>query len=200
MLIWVNGPFGVGKTTAAHELARRLPGAVVCDPEVVGFGLQRAVPRGVPNQDFQDFPAWRRGVIEVLDHVLTHHDAPVVAPMTLVVDAYFEEVLGGLRALGHEVVHIALLADRATVTRRLRLRGIPGIVGEPWALAQLDRCLAALNRPEYATQIDTESRSLRAVVDEVAAVAGVRLEPDTDGPVRGWARRRTVSLRHLRMP
>jgi deoxyadenosine/deoxycytidine kinase len=33
MLIWLNGPFGVGKTQTAHELSRRLPTSVVCDPE-----------------------------------------------------------------------------------------------------------------------------------------------------------------------
>ncbi|GGN97436.1 hypothetical protein [Microbispora bryophytorum] len=66
MLLWINGPFGGGKTQAAHEIQRRLPGSVICDPEHVGFGLHRMMPpllRG----DFQDLPAWRQGVYEVLD-------------------------------------------------------------------------------------------------------------------------------------
>jgi 2-phosphoglycerate kinase len=32
MLLWINGPCGVGKTATAFELNRRLPGSVVCDP------------------------------------------------------------------------------------------------------------------------------------------------------------------------
>jgi 2-phosphoglycerate kinase len=32
MLLWINGPSGVGKTATAFELNRRLPGSVVCDP------------------------------------------------------------------------------------------------------------------------------------------------------------------------
>jgi adenylylsulfate kinase-like enzyme len=32
MLLWINGPFGGGKTATAYELNRRLPGSVVCDP------------------------------------------------------------------------------------------------------------------------------------------------------------------------
>jgi hypothetical protein len=44
MLLWINGPFGGGKTQTAYEIQRRLPGSVVCDPEHVGFGLQRMMP------------------------------------------------------------------------------------------------------------------------------------------------------------
>ncbi|GAA5154031.1 hypothetical protein GCM10023321_25230 [Pseudonocardia eucalypti] len=41
MLMWINGPFGGGKTQTACELHRRLPGSLVCDPEEVGYGLRR---------------------------------------------------------------------------------------------------------------------------------------------------------------
>ena len=41
MLVWINGPFGGGKTATAYELHRRLPGSAVCDPEHVGFGMRR---------------------------------------------------------------------------------------------------------------------------------------------------------------
>jgi hypothetical protein len=44
MLLWINGPFGGGKTQTAFELHRRLPGSVVCDPELAGFGLHRMMP------------------------------------------------------------------------------------------------------------------------------------------------------------
>ena len=70
MLVWINGPFGVGKTQTAHELQRRLPGSVICDPEQIGFGLHRAMPATLRG-DFQDLAAWRDGVFEVLDRVLT---------------------------------------------------------------------------------------------------------------------------------
>lgn len=39
-LVWINGPFGVGKTATAFELHRRLPGSAVCDPGHVGFGMR----------------------------------------------------------------------------------------------------------------------------------------------------------------
>lgn len=52
MLLWINGPFGGGKTQTAFELQRRLRGAMVSDPEHAGFGLHRMVPRELRN-DFQ---------------------------------------------------------------------------------------------------------------------------------------------------
>ena len=53
MLLWINGPFGGGKTQTAHEIRRRLPGSVVCDPEHPGFGLRRMLPPDLRG-DFQD--------------------------------------------------------------------------------------------------------------------------------------------------
>lgn len=88
MLLWINGPFGGGKTQTAYELNRRLSGSVVCDPEHVGFGLHRMMPPAL-RSDFQNLPAWRQGVYEVLDLALTQQDGVVIAPMTLVEPAYY---------------------------------------------------------------------------------------------------------------
>lgn len=57
MLLWINGPCGVGKTATAFELNRRLPGSVVCDPAHVGFGMRRMLPPSLRRNFFQDIPA-----------------------------------------------------------------------------------------------------------------------------------------------
>lgn len=82
MLLWINGPFGGGKTQTAHEIQRRLPGSVVCDPEHAGFGLRRMLPPELRG-DFQDLRSWRQGVVEVLDLALSKQDGVVIAPMTV---------------------------------------------------------------------------------------------------------------------
>jgi hypothetical protein len=56
MIIWINGGFGAGKTTLAAELHRRLPEAIVYNPEDVGLMLWKWMP---PNGDFQHLPSWR---------------------------------------------------------------------------------------------------------------------------------------------
>jgi len=198
VLIWINGPFGGGKTVTAFELARRCEGAVVCDPEEVGFGLRRAMPREVWGGDFQDLRSWRAGVLEVLDRTLRGMEGPVIVPMTLVEPAYVDEVIGGLRGLGHDVRHVALLSTAEEVRRRLWWRGVPGVKRDRWALAQVDRCLEALSRPGFAEQVDTSHRTVAEVADAVADLVGLPIAPSDDGPVRGWLRRTGTSLRHVR--
>lgn len=208
MLIWINGPFGGGKTQTAYELARRLTGGVVCDPEHVGFGLHRMTPPHLRG-DFQDLPAWRQGVYEVLDLALREHDGPVIAPMTLVEPAYFREIIGRLRDRGHEVRHFALLAGRATVLRRLRERGfghaLQFVAGrdaplrrQSFAVRRLDACLARLREPEFAEQVWTDHLTIPRVADRIAASAGLTLAPNTDGALRGRLRRTLTGARHIR--
>ena len=120
MLLWINGPFGGGKSETARELRSRLPGSVICDPEELGFGLQRMLPAGL-RRDFQDFPAWRQGVYEALDLVLGSVDGPVIAPMTLIEPGYFAEIIGRLTDSGHDVRHFALLAEAIAASAGLQL-------------------------------------------------------------------------------
>lgn len=206
MLVWINGPFGGGKTQTAHELHRRLPGSVVCDPELAGFGLHRMMPREL-RHDFQDFAAWRQGVFEVLDEVLRHHEVgPVLAPMTLVNPRYFDEVVGRLREQGHEVRHFALLAERETVLGRLRersvvhtLRGRHPLRHESFAVGRLDACLEQLAEPRFAEHLWTDRLSVPDVADRIARAAGMTLLPNTDGPVRQRVRRAWTSVKHIRL-
>ena len=198
MLVWINGPFGGGKTATAFELQRRVPGGVVCDPEHVGFGLRRMLPPSL-RTDFQGFRAWRSGVREVLDLAARNHPGPVIVPMTLIDPGYFAEIIGRLRDDGHDVRHFALLADHATVLRRLNRRGFGfGLKHERWAVNRLDDCLTRLRQPEFAEHIHTDQRTVPQVADTIARLAALPIRPDTDGPLRGSLRRYATTLRNVR--
>ena len=199
MLVWINGPFGGGKTASAVELQRRLAGSVICDPEHLGFGLHRMLPRRLPS-DFQDLQAWRSGVHEVLDLVARNHEGPVIVPMTLIDHRYFAQIVGRLRHDGHDVRHFALLARRSTVLRRLNRRGFGfGLKRERWAVDRLDDCLARLHEPEFAHHIDTDQLTVPQVADTIARIAGLPVVPDTDGRLRGSLRRYATTVRHIRL-
>ncbi|WP_406354406.1 AAA family ATPase [Streptomyces sp. NBC_00658] len=208
MLLWINGPFGGGKTQTAHEIQRRLPGSVVCDPEHAGFGLRRMLPPELRG-DFQDLRSWRQGVVEVLDLALSKQDGVVIAPMTVTNPLYFEETVGRLRELGHDVRHFALLAERETVLKRLRERGFGHLLQyvarkdaplrrESWAVQQLDHCLERLREPEFAEHLWTDHTTVAKTADRIAVLAGLTLTPNRDGVVRGRLRRAWTSARHIR--
>ncbi|MEV8434621.1 AAA family ATPase [Streptomyces chartreusis] len=208
MLLWINGPFGGGKTQTAHEIRRRLPGSVICDPEHAGFGLRRTLPPELRG-DFQDLTAWRQGVVEVLDLALAKHDGVVIAPMTVTNSDYFAETVGRLGELGHDVRHFSLLAQRETVLKRLRERGFghllqrvagknAGLRRESWAVRQLDHCLERLREPEFAEHLWTDHSTVPKTADRIAVLAGLRLRPNNEGALRTRLRQAGVGIRHIR--
>ena len=208
MLLWINGPFGGGKTQTAHEIRRRLPGSVICDPEHVGFGLRRMLPperRG----DFQDLVSWRQGVVEVLDLALTQHEGVVIAPMTVTEPVYFDETVGQLRERGHDVRHFTLLAERETVLKRLRERGFGHLLqhavgkdaplrGESRAVRRLDHCLERLPGPEFAEHLWTDHTTVPRTADRIAVLAGLTLTPNREGALRTRLRQMRVGAKHIR--
>lgn len=197
MIVWVNGAFGVGKSHTAAELVRRVPGAVLSDPEPVGFSLHRMQPKPL-RTDFQDIAGWRVAIREVIAGVDGDGRWPVVVvPMTIIDETYFDQTVGWLRQHGHDVRHVALLASRDTIRRRLRSR-LSNIVTDAWALAQIDRCVAALDAPLFATQVPTDGLGLDEVVEEVARVTGMRLDRPRLPRWRQGPRRVRVALRLIR--
>jgi hypothetical protein len=198
MLLWINGPSGVGKTATAFELNRRLPGSVVCDPEHVGYGMRRMLPPSLRRR-WQDIPAWRHAVRELLRMTLAEHSGPVITPATLVNSGHFREIIGGLRNDGVELHHFALLAEPATVVRRLHARSLgrePRT--QPWEVEVLDEWLAQLRRPEFAQHVHTDGKTVAQVADIISESAGLTITPSTDGPVRAWLHRYATTARHIR--
>ncbi|HFI0446577.1 TPA: adenylyl-sulfate kinase [Streptococcus suis] len=69
MIIWLNGPFGVGKTTLANILHKRIENSYLYDPELLGDFLQHQLPQTVCPEDFQDYSVWRQSTyLERLDN------------------------------------------------------------------------------------------------------------------------------------
>ena len=168
VVVWINGAFGVGKTSVAKALVREWDGAVLFDPEPVGALLRRTIPRDRHTNDYQDFPLWRRLTVETISGLATGYRRPVVVPMTLTDDSYFREIIGGLRDSGVEVFHFALTARPATLKRRLLarlLRAQPIL----WAWSRVERCCEALECPEFREHIDADNLSVREIAARIRA-------------------------------
>jgi broad-specificity NMP kinase len=178
MIIWLNGGFGAGKTTLAEELRRRVPGAVVYDPEDVGLMLWGWLG---PNDDFQDLPSWRELVVATAVSLCRHHADTLIVPMSLIRDAYRVEILEGLADAGEEVLHVFLEANVDALRERLDARGgspdNPGAnqSAREWAFSRVDAAIAAAARQPGETLVLRSDRlSPGELADEVLAVAGVR--------------------------
>jgi hypothetical protein len=108
-----------GQTTLAQELHRRLPEAVVYNPEDVGLMLWKWMP---PNGDFQHLPSWRELVVATALSLRRHHADTLIVRMSLIRDAYRAEILGGLADAGEQVLHVFLETDAGVLRERLNAR------------------------------------------------------------------------------
>ncbi|MEU8585974.1 NUDIX domain-containing protein [Streptomyces sp. NPDC048664] len=168
-VVWINGAFGAGKSTAARELIELIPNSTLFDPEVIGAALPRLLPPGRLDEagDLQELPIWRRLVIDTAAAMLAELGGVLVVPMTLLRQEHRDEIFGGLAARRITVRHL-LLAPAETILREraaavespsdppggeARVRPRPGDRVEPYRAA-LDSWLTA-----DAHLIDTSSLS-----------------------------------------
>ena len=176
VIIWINGGFGAGKTTLAEELRRRLPDAVLYDPEEVGLMLWKWLPRG---GDFQHLPSWRELVIAAAVSLRRHHADTLIVPMSLIRDAYRDEILGGLASAGEQVLHVFLEVDAGVLQDRLNARVTrPGRTWDQAArefgMTGLDEMVAAAARqPDGTLMLRSDRLTPAELADEVLARAGL---------------------------
>jgi gluconate kinase len=175
VIIWLNGGFGAGKSTLAAELGRRLPEAVVFDPEDVGITLWKWLPR---NDDFQDLPSWRELVVATALSLRKHHADTLIVPMALLRNEYRDEILGGLADAGEPVLHVFLEADADSLRERLSTRAPlhpdPSVrqAAISWALGRVDAAVAAAaSQPAGTIMLRSDQLTSTELADKVLAAA-----------------------------
>jgi hypothetical protein len=167
MVIFVNGAFGVGKTTVARLLVERLPRSALFDPEPLGVVLQRLIRPFKHVDDFQDLRAWRAWSIRLI-RFLRGLRRIIVVPMAFSNEGYLREFVTQTRRIDVETFHFCLVAPLAVVQQRLQYRA--GRRGPtPWQLRRAVECCSEHQRPEYAVQVTTENRSPPEIAGEILA-------------------------------
>ncbi|MET9514275.1 NUDIX domain-containing protein [Streptomyces sp. NPDC002994] len=166
MIVWINGAFSAGKTSAARELIDLIPNSTFYDPELIGGELRNLLPqkRLAEVTDYQDLPIWRRLVVDTAAALLAEVGGMLVVPMTLLRQEYRDEIFGGLAARRIPVCHVLLSADETILRGRIAAR--EELVDDPegservrqWAYEHIEPYRAALSWLSHdAHVIDTSA-------------------------------------------
>jgi AAA domain len=136
VIVWVNGAFGVGKTTVAAALVAALGSrARNWDPERVGAMLQSELA-DLPVEDFQDWSAWRQVVVATAAAIHEQTGQLLVVPQTVLEPGYLHELFGGLEVRGIRTFHVLL--DASPETLHQRALDDPDQSARAWRLDHID--------------------------------------------------------------
>ena len=181
MIIMLNGPFGVGKSTVAQLLHDRLPRSMIYDPEVVGAAL-RVLTEGIrtPDEetdDFQDLALWPSLTVLVAEQLYRRYQRDLIVPMTIAHPVYLATITAGLGAIAPPLHHFCLVASPETVHMRLLDRG--GSIEWPWRKSQ--DCIPRFSDSRFAAHIDTQDRSPKAIAQVILEQIARFAEPKEHG-------------------
>lgn len=118
MIVWLNGTFGVGKTTTSRRIVELAEQYRSFDPEWVGYMLANNLADHQVS-DFQQYPSWRRLVPVVAGEIAQVTGQDLVAAQSVLVEEYWGEIVAGLEAHKQPVFHVLLDADVETLRARI---------------------------------------------------------------------------------
>ncbi len=165
MIVWLNGPFGVGKTAVARALLTMKPEWALLDPEVRGEELARRWP---DVGDFQDLPEWRKAVVEdAVERTGTGH---LVIPMTIWRLEYYREIMDGLKG-ATEVRPFRLSASEGTLRERIeRDRVEPGAL--TWRMDRVATGIQAFEDTAFGDHVGTDGRTPEKIAHLILVTLG----------------------------
>jgi deoxyadenosine/deoxycytidine kinase len=171
MILIINGSFGVGKSTVARLLRRRIAGSRLYNPEWAGSVLMRLPPvirlAGSGTDDFQDIELWRKSVVRGTKLFRSLARATVIVPMAFSRREYFDEILEGLREIDACVKIFCLQAGMETILKRLRQRGENIESDDNWVVRKARECIEAHRDAHFGEAVKTDDLSATEVADEI---------------------------------
>ncbi len=161
MIYWINGPYGVGKSTLAKYLHSQNPNSFIFDAEVVGNAVRDNLPQELfKGYIFEEYDMWFKTIIEMLLEITSKYDGDIYVPMTLVYPESFSKIKISLEDKGIKIKHILLVSDYPTIRSRILNRGEDE---NCWCIQNIDLCLN--NQKEFVDVIKIES--INKTVDDI---------------------------------
>lgn len=139
MIYWINGPYGVGKSTLANKLHEINPNSFIFDAEEVGNAIRENRPSCMFNgYIFEGYRLWFVTIVELLKEITEHFDGDIYIPMTLVYEDSFKKIQKPLEECGIEIKHILLESNYEVVHDRILARGEEE---NCWCINNIELCL-----------------------------------------------------------
>jgi len=165
MVLWLNGPFGGGKTTTANRIVGR-SSLRLFDPEHVGYLLGGHFT-DMEFDDFQDLAPWRSLVPKVMGDIQAFVDADLLAVQSVLVEQYWRELQSGFQTAGLDVVHVVLSCDEDVLEQRIVGDEVES-AAKDWRLDHIATFNSALEWLEPAAELVIDTTHLTP--DEVASL------------------------------
>ncbi|MBQ4424632.1 MAG: AAA family ATPase [Lachnospiraceae bacterium] len=168
MIIWLSGPYGVGKSTLAKALAARMADALIFDAEEVGNAVRENYPDCPYGFIFEDYPLWGEFCFRLLKDIHENFRKDILVPMTLVRKESMR-IIRRLRRAGIQTKLVILEASYETVHERILARGEEEGC---WCMENID-----LSREGSSAlpgiHISTEDKSVEELCERVRKECGI---------------------------
>ena len=168
MIFWLNGAYGVGKTTVTEKLKELLHNAHVFDPELVGNGIRDNYPDTLFRETFEEYPVWLEANYKILKDLNENYDGDIIIPMTLIREGSYENMIKRLIDDGVPVRYIYLDADFETLYSRMVETGRE--TPDSWCVAHIPVCLKVQEEERRAYHVNTVGRTPEEIAQEIAAL------------------------------
>lgn len=166
MIIFINGAFGIGKSSVAELLVNKISNSLIFDAEEVGYML-RKIYKPIDNpKDFQDLIAWRELTVKTAEALKKQYNRNLIIPMCIWNEKYFDEIIPELKKIDPDFYHFCLVASKETILKRLKGRNDSTEVIN-WATERIEKCLNAYKSEKFEKKISTEEKTINEIVDEI---------------------------------
>lgn len=122
MIIWISGPYGVGKSTLAEAMADKMEKALIFDAEEVGNAVRENYPDCPYGYIFEDYPLWSEFCYMLLKDIHEKFQKDILVPMTLLREKSYS-IIEKLNRDGIKTHLVVLEASYQTVHDRILARG-----------------------------------------------------------------------------
>ncbi len=153
MIYWINGAYGVGKTTLAEYLHETNPNSFIFDAEEVGNAIRDNLPKELfKGYIFEEYELWFKTIIDLLVLISEKFEGDIYVPMTLCYPDSFSKIKIALDDKNIIIKHILLVSDYQTIHDRIIGRGEEE---NCWCIKNIDLCLK--NQKDFVNVIKIES-------------------------------------------